>query len=101
MLVVIGCDTCGNQDNLCIEFKFTAESKSCSECHSINSNTWSFHFCGLPCFFRWAKIVEEKGVPCRDCHSTGYLFGIKVNGTCTTCKGKKFVKKPIPWKVTP
>lgn len=101
MLVVIGCDHCGSQDDLCIEFKLTVESKSCAACHTINSNTWSFHFCGIACFQEWFHKVEKTGIPCKDCHSTGYMFGIKVNGNCTTCKGKKFIKKLIPWRVAP
>jgi len=91
MLRVIGCTQCGNQDNLCIEFKFTVESKSCSECHNIQSNVWSFHFCNIACFTKWFDEVKEKGISCQDCRGTGNQFGFKANGICTVCKGKKFV----------
>ena len=95
MLQVIHCNWCGKEGWHQVEFTFQHMAESCKECHHIRTQEWKFWFCDQECFFNWAKHQEiaEKGIPCQDCHETGWAFGFEQNGKCDTCNGEKRVKK--------
>jgi RecJ-like exonuclease len=79
--------------NLSVSFKFTAQTECCDKCHKTSDDSAEFFFCNLKCFSKWFETVEKRGVPCWDCHTTGFAYGFKVNGKCSLCNGKKYLKE--------
>ena len=97
MFQVIQCTCCGKEGWHEIEFSFEHKYDKCQKCHHTNSSHLKFWFCDQECFFKWVKDreVEEKGVPCQDCHETGWYAGFESNGECNACKGTKRIKKRV------
>lgn len=100
MMLIIGCDNCNMSDNgLHMKLEFRHVNKFCKTCNHDETTIWNYYFCNSACMFNWLSHhdVEQKGVPCRGCRNiqsepTGFLFGFKENGVCTSCNGVKSVK---------
>jgi RecJ-like exonuclease len=93
MMMIVTCAECHKEGQLDTHLTFTYKWETCNLGRG-HSSEWSFSFCGTDCLMNWLEIrdVKNKGIPCQDCHESGWFAGFEENGVCNVCNGTKRVK---------
>jgi hypothetical protein len=94
---ILTCSNCNKEGILPFIFEFEYKRSYCTICLQSRNSDWRWYFCSLKCFLEWIEVneVKEKGIPCRECRTTGYEGGYESNGECRICFGVGYLIEQV------